>query len=135
MKITLKKTDKYFFISFLNLLWKSSHLRIIFVLFGFSFCGDIFNCPIFSDNSLPSIFNLFFKSFQYFLGCERSLNIATTSTTLKYYFSFYISKSFFFCFLISTSDSWFSIFFCIKSSISSSMFSSSTWLTIFSFLL
>lgn len=135
MKITLKKLINIYLSVFFNLLWKSSHLRIIFTLFWLSFYGDIFNCPIFSDNSLPSIFNLFFKSFQYFLGCERSLNIATTSTTLKYYFSFYISKSFFFCFLISTSDSWFSIFFCIKSSISSSMFSSSTWFTIFSFLL
>lgn len=42
-----------------------------------------FNCPIISDSSTPSDFNLVFKSDQYFLGVLLSLKTPTTSITEK----------------------------------------------------
>lgn len=47
----------------------------------------IFNCPIFSDSSLPYFCNFIFKSLQYLRGLSESAKTSITSTIEKYHSS------------------------------------------------
>ena len=55
------------------------------VLHIFPSAACIFNCPIFSDSSLPSFFSFAFMSFQYLRGLSVSVSTSITSMTENAY--------------------------------------------------